>query len=251
MKSLILFLSLPIMAFAHTDSSMAAPENDSTRQFEESVSVGPYYETGYVSKKNFISDFYIMGRRYDIDIDMTPLYGIQGNLPFNQWITGFMVAGYQHLGIRFADKNLTTAYENLKQLESDDNMNSPIDSSDIKGRFQAHNFLLQLGIEIGLPLVESYQHQFMFKVVALGSLLGGRGFFSDTQFLNPAIWGHAWGVGARISWHWVSLIGGIRNTHIYWHTYFEKKTGTLKDDDTFMLDYDTMAQPFFSMTFAL
>lgn len=251
MKSLILFLALPIICFANADTSMAAPVNSSNRKYEEQVSVGPYYERGHLCKSHFAYEYRVMGRSYNIDVDMAPLYGIQGNLPFNEWVSGYMVAGYQHLGIRYADRNLAEAYKNLDKLKEENFIEIPIDSSDIAGRMHAHNILVQLGIEAGLPLIASYDYQFMFKVVALGGLLAGRSFFSESQFLNPAIWGHVWGVGVRLSWHRVSVIGGVRNTHVYWHTYFEKKTGTLKDEDSFMLDYDSMAQSFFSINFAL
>ncbi|SHL27363.1 hypothetical protein SAMN05720470_106147 [Fibrobacter sp. UWOV1] len=43
----------------------------------------------------------------------------------------------------------------------------------------------------------------------------------------------------------------FRNNHEYFHTYFERKTGELRENDEFMLDYTTYFQPYVSLGITL
>lgn len=246
MKSLFYSLVLCTSAtFAGivTDTSMQAPENSGI--YEQRMGFGPFVEISRFNSSQLNKEMKVEGRSYNLSAEVSNIYGLLGHLPLNDWFSTFAVAGYQKVKIKYADKDLEEAYKNLQ--EEEENGFPAIDSSDIKGTLNSYNFIVEIGIEAGIPLIQSYKYQFLLKILGFGGGLAGRGFFDETQFLNPMIWGYVYGIGTRIAWERFSLFGGIRSTHFYWHTYYEKKTGELKENDSFMMDFNTMSSPFISL----
>ena len=229
-----LFLSLCLssitLSFADrviNDNTMAAAEQNEHGVFEDRGSFGPYVEFNNIKMKNVDYSYKIYNQKHFINIDNSYIYGASGSLPITEWFDIYLMAGYQYLGIS-------------------------LDSSDIEGRHQIHTALFQFGFDLALPIVASYNHQFMLKLYAFAGGLFGKTFFSDdTEFLSPVLFGYAYGAGIRTSWHSFFLSGGVRSSHEYFHTYFERKLSDTKDGDEFMLDIDMYFQPYVSLGITL
>lgn len=258
MRKLLLavILSSAAVAMADTvyiDNSMAAATRSDTEKYEERVSVGPYVEFMNVKADNVNYSYKVNNRKYDITVDNTYLYGAAGNLPLNDWFGFYAIAAYQYLGIHYEDRDLERAYKAQEALEIEyDGWNVPVEVSDIKGRHQMHIMLIQFGFDVGVPLIASYNYQFMTKLFLAGGVITGKTFFqNDSKFLAPALWGYGYSAGLRIAFHAVTLSGGVRNSHEYFHTYYERPISDNKDGDEFMLDFDSYFQPFVNLSIAL
>ncbi len=233
------------------DTTMAATEKSEHMEYEDRGSFGPYVEFGNIKMKNVSYSYRIHDQKYNISIDNSYIYGASGSLPLTEWFDIYLMAGYQYLGVSHHPRNRDAVYADMDAL-SDDFFDAPYDSSDVDGRHQIHTALFQLGFDFSLPLVYSYNHQFMFKLYAFGGAVFGKTFFSDdTQFLSPVLYGYAYGAGIRTAFHGFFLSAGVRNSHEYFHTYFERKTGDKKDGDEFMLDFDTYFVPYVSLGITL
>jgi len=251
-----LALGAAVLTYADTvyiDNSMAASQKSDVEKYEERVSVGPYVEFTNVKASNVNHSYRVNNRKYDIDVDNTYLYGAAGNLPLNDWIGIYIIAAYQFLGIHYEDRNLEEAYKIQKELDIEyDGWNVPVEEGDIEGRHQMHIVLIQMGLDLGFRLYSSYNHQFMAKLFGFGGVVTGKTFFqNNSKFLAPAVWGYAYGAGLRIAFHSVTLSGGVRSSHEYFHTYYEQPISDNKEGDEFMLDFDAYFQPFVNLTFAM
>ena len=246
-----LFCSLSLADRIVVDTTMAAADNNEHLEYQDRGSFGPYVEFGNVKMKNVNYVYKIHGQQYDISVDNSYIYGASGSLPLTEWFDIYLMAGYQYLGVSHHPRNRKAVFEDWESL-SDDFFDAPFDSSDIDGRHQIPTALFQFGFDFSLPLVYSYKHQFMFKLYAFGGTVVGKTFFSDdTQFLSPITYGYAYGAGIRSAWHGFFLSAGFRNSHEYFHTYFERKTGDKQEDDEFMLDFDTYFAPYVSLGITL
>ncbi len=235
------------------DTTMAAAENSEHMAYEDRGSFGPYVEFNNIKMKNVEYSYKVHGKKQDISIDNSFIYGASGSLPLTEWFDIYLMAGYQYIGISHNPRNEKDAYEDLAaNTDEDDFFEAAFDSTDLEGRHQVHTALFQLGFDFALPIVMSYNHQFMLKAYAFGGAVFGKTFFSDdTKFLSPVIYGYAYGAGLRMAWHGFFLSSGFRNNHEYFHTYFERKTTDNKEDDEFMLDFDTYFQPYVSLGITL
>ncbi|MCQ2105640.1 MAG: hypothetical protein MJZ26_07595 [Fibrobacter sp.] len=253
-----LFISLALAAVSLTsaqtyitDTSMAAAENSDFMEYEDRGSFGPYVEFGNIKSSNVTYVYKVRDRKYDISVDNSYIYGASGTLPLTEWFDIYIMAGYQYLGISHHPRNAKSAYDDLAEL-TEDFIDAPLDSSDIDGRHQVHTALFQFGFDLALPLVESYNYQFMLKPYLFAGGIFGKTFFSDdTKFTSPILYGYAYGAGLRMAWHGAFLSAGVRNSHEYFHTYYERKLSETKDGDQFMLDFDTYFQPFVSLGITL
>lgn len=233
------------------DNSMAAAERSDTQIYEDRGSFGPYIEFSNIKMSDVDYVYKIHEQKYDISIDNSYIYGASGSLPLTEWFDIFIMAGYQYLGISHHPRNAEKAYADLAEI-MDDYVDSPLDSSDIDGRHQVHTALFQLGFDFALPLVESYNHQFMLKLYAFAGGIFGKTFFSDdTKFLSPVLYGYAYGAGIRMAFHGAFLSSGFRNSHEYFHTYFERKLSETKDGDEFMLDFNSYFKPYITLGITL
>lgn len=253
-----LFCSLFLAAFSFsaaqtyiTDNSMAAAENSDTMEYEDRGSFGPYVEFGNIKSSNINYVYKVHNLDYKITVDNSYIYGASGSLPLTEWFDIYIMAGYQYLGISHHPRDPKAAYKDQAAL-ADDFFESPIDSSDIDGRHQVHTALFQLGFDFAWPLVESYSYQFMLKPYIFAGGIFGKTFFSDdTKFTSPVLYGYAYGAAVRMAWHGAFLSAGVRNSHEYFHTYYERKLSDTKDGEQFMLDFDTYFQPFVSLGITL
>lgn len=241
----VLAALLPVAVSAQVLAMAAKPDSSHGSGYTERVMVGAYTEFGSISEYTY--EYKVMNRPYHLDVDASNGYGIIGLMPLNDWFTLTAHAGYQKLSFRFRDYDTTSALQYI-----DTTTMPKIDSSDVRGKFDSHNVLAQLGIEVGLPLYSSYENSLLVKLYTFGTGVGGKMYFSDTKFESGEIWGYSWGGGLRVAWNRVALMSGVRSSHIYWRTYFDpsKKTGEQSDDDTFMLDYDANFNPYVSLLFA-
>ena len=235
------------------DTSMATSTDNDYKEFEDRGSFGPYAEFNNVKMKNVDYSYRVNGRRHDINIDNTYIYGASGSLPLTEWFDIYLMAGYQYLGVSHKPRNREQAFQDLAAYDDEDDFfDAPFDSTDLEGRHETHTALFQLGFDFAFPLVMNYKHQFMIKLYAFGGAVFGKTFFADdTKFTSPAIYGYAYGAGIRTAWHGYFLSGGFRNNHEYFHTYFERKTGTDRENDEFMLDFNTYFQPYVSLGITL
>ncbi|SHK36328.1 hypothetical protein [Fibrobacter sp. UWEL] len=236
------------------DNSMAGQDDSENNTYEDRGSFGPYVEFNNIKMSNVNYSYKVHDMKYNITIDNSYIYGASGSLPVTEWFDLYVMAGYQYIGVSHHPRNKNAAYDDLAGFIEDfeDFGNTPLDSSDIDGRHQIHTALFQLGCDFALPLVESYTYQFMLKPYAFVGALFGKTFFSDnTKFLSPVIYGYAYGAGVRMAWHRAVLSAGVRNSHEYFHTYFERKISETRDGDEFMLDFDTYFQPYVSLGITL
>lgn len=254
----IIFITIAAAALSFADrvefnDSMAAHEDSESHEFEDRGSFGPYVEFSNVKMSNVNYSYKVHDKKQNISIDNSYIYGASGSLPVTEWFDLYVMAGYQYIGISHHPRNKKAAYDDLAEIMEDfEDFGSPLDSSDIDGRHQVHTALFQLGCDFALPLVASYKYQFMFKPYAFVGALFGKTFFSDdTKFLSPVVYGYAYGAGVRMAWHRATLSAGVRSSHEYFHTYFERKLSETKDGDEFMLDFDTNFQPFVSVGITL
>lgn len=243
------FLSLillPVLSMAQVLDMAPKPDTYEQNGFTERVMVGLFAEKSSIS--DFTSEFLIMNQPYSLEVDPGNHFGLIGLLPLNPWITLTAQASYQKLSFQFQANNPQLAYQHI----NDSTIIPKIDSSDVQGSFNTHNVMAQLGVEAGIPLYSSQAHSLLFKFYSFGTGMGGKMFFDETKFESGNLWGYSWGGGLRIHWNRVAIMGGVRNTHSYWRTYFDpsEKTGDQSKEDTFMLDYDANFNPFVSVLFA-
>lgn len=256
-KLLFAFLAATaVYSFAetvHIDNSMAAAERSDTESYEERVTVGPYVEFTNIKSKNISYSYKVNNRKYDIEVSNTYTYGAAGNLPFNNYIGFYMIAAYQFLGVNYKDRDAAGAYSILDSMMVNDFLfDNDVDSTDIKGHHQIHSIIFQIGFDFGIPLYSSYNYQAMVKLFAFGGGIAGKTFFqNDSKFVAPPIYGYAYGLGLRVAYQRATLSGGVRNSHEYFHTYYERMLSETKEGDEFMLDFDNYFQPFVNFTIAL
>lgn len=245
--------SISLADTVYIDNSMAAAERSDTETYEERVSVGPYIEFTNIKAKNINSSYKVNNRKYDIEVSNTFTYGAAGNLPFNNYVGFYIIAAYQFLGVNYKDRNSAEAYEILDSMMVNDLMfENDVDSSDIKGHHQIHTVIFQIGFDAGFPLYSSYNYQTMVKLFAFGGGIAGKTFFqNESKFLAPPIFGYAYGLGLRAAFQRATLSGGVRNSHEYFHAYYERPISENKDGEEFMLDFDNYFQPFVNFTISL
>ncbi|MCF0225007.1 MAG: hypothetical protein HUK20_12120 [Fibrobacter sp.] len=256
MKSIIFaIIAAATLSFAdrmvYDDSMSAASDSSEQNVYADRGSFGPYVEFNNIKMSNVEYVYKVHEKKYNITIDNSYIYGASGSLPLTEWFDIYLMAGYQYIGISHHPRDRKGAYDDLAEF-MDDFFDSPLDSADIDGRHQVHTALFQLGFDFALPLVANYENQFMLKLYAFGGAIFGKTFFSDdTKFLSPVLYGYAYGAGIRTAWHGAFLSAGFRNSHEYFHTYFERKISETKDGDEFMLDFDTYFQPYISLGITL
>ena len=249
---LLLFTGFSLADTPVIDSTMAASDNSEHMEYQDRGSFGPYVEFGNVKKKNVNYAYKIHGKKYDISIDNSYVYGASGSMPLTEWFDIYLMAGYQYLGVSHHPRNREDALADLEALIEDDLFDPVYDKDDIDGWHDIHTALFQFGFDFSLPLVYSYKNQLMLKPYIFGGVIFGKTFFSDdAKFLSPVLYGYAYGAGIRCAWDSFFLSGGFRNSHEYFHTYFERKTGKNKEDDEFMLDLDTYFAPYVSLGITL
>lgn len=260
MKKLIL-VTLSLMAatatFAAkmkevTDTSMSG-DNRSDIDYSDRGSFGPYIEFSSVNMDNVNYSYKVNGLAQNISVNSTPIYGATGTLPLKEWFDIFLMVGYQHLGVSHSPRNPAAAYAGLAEIaDLYEDFDAPLDSNAIKGRHNIHTALFQFGFDISYAIFSSYQYQLMIKPYAFAGVIAGKTFFSDdTKFLSPLIFGYAYGAGVRAAFHGIYLSAGLRCSHEYFHTYYERRVAETKDGDEFMLDFDTFFQPFLSVGLTL
>ena len=235
------------------DNSMAASQKSDTDEYEERFAIGPYVEFTNIKMGNVNWSYKVNNRKYDIDVSNTYTFGGTGILPFNNYVGIYAILAYQFLGVDYQDRNLKEGYRLQEEMEIEyDGWNVPVEKEDVKGHHKIHIALAQIGVDFGVPLFTSYNYQFMCKLYGFAGGITGKTFFqNDSKYLAPAIWGYTYGAGLRIAFHALTIDGGIRNTHEYFHTYYEQPISDNKDGDEFMLDFDAFLQPYVNFTIDL
>lgn len=235
-----------------TDNSMSA-EDRTDIEYTDRGSFGPYIEFNSVNMDNVNYVYKVHEMPQNISVTNTYIYGATGSLPIKEWFDIFLMVGYQHIGVSHSPRNPTAAYADLAEItdlygEGD----APIDSATIKGHHNIHTALFQFGADFAFPLYTNYQYQLMVKPYIFGGVIVGKTFFSDkTKFLSPVAYGYAYGAGVRCAFHGLFASAGVRSSHEYFHTYFERRLSSKKDGDEFMLDFDTYFQPFLTVGITL
>lgn len=238
-----------------TDNSMAAADRSDDMSYIDRGSFGPYIEFNSVNMDNVDYSYKVLGYNQKISVTNTAIYGATGTLPIKEWFDIFIMAGYQHIGVSHEPKDLGI-YEDLNEIlewYEDFPSESPLDSNDVKGHHNIHTALFQFGFDFTFPLIASYNYQLMVKPYIFAGVLVGKTFFSDnTNFLSPVLYGYAYGAGVRAAWHGVFLSAGVRSTREYFHTNYERRVDhEKKDDNEFILDFNTYFQPFLSVGITL
>ena len=219
---------------SNTDSinvaSTASPEKDSSANAgidtadystRHPFGIGILYEISSIKKANVAYHMTRKGKRYHIDVDISNMIGVAGQYAVNNWISLFGTFSYNRFDIDY----------------------TPKDKSSKKKSTTADNLLLQGGFEIGFSFIRSTNYQ----IRALGFLGGmfGYSILDDDYYRNPLIFGYVRGIGLQASIRRFAVFAGFRSTHYYFHTY--NSHNWKEDDHSFMLDFDTMSCPFFSV----
>lgn len=232
-----------------TDTSMSG-DNKSGMSYSDRGSFGPYIEFSNINMDhvNYVYKVHEMPQK--ISVEGSTIYGATGTLPLKEWFDIFLMVGYQKLDVNHTPRNPSLAYADLAEIADlyEDFDDAPLDSAAVEGKHDIHTALFQFGFDISFPIITNYNYQLMVKPYAFGGVIVGKTFFSDnSKFLSPILYGYAYGVGVRVAFHGAYLTAGVRNSHEYFHTYFERRLSETKDGDEFMLDFDTYVQPFISV----
>ncbi len=236
-----------------TDTSMSG-DNKSGMSYSDRGSFGPYIEFSNINMEHVNYSYKVQEHAHDISVDGTSIYGATGTLPLMEWFDIFLMVGYQHLGVSHSPRDPSAAYADLAEIADlyEDFGDAPVDSTTIKGRHNIHTALFQFGFDLSIPIFTNYNYQLMVKPYVFAGVLVGKTFFSDnTKFLSPLLYGYAYGAGVRVAFHGAYLTAGVRSSHEYFHTYFERRVSETKEGDEFMLDFDTFFQPFISVGLTL
>lgn len=231
--------------FSSTWAQTPAPKHH--YQYEERPGIGLYYEHSRPIDDP-VYRYFVAKIPSTIKVSNGPIMGIGAHMPLNKWFGLNGVVGYQKLEIDYDSK---ATKSQMDALIADTYLH--LKKDDFHGDLVSHDLLVQAGFEAGIPIYNHYENQLLIKVLAFATGIGGKTFFDDSKFDNANLWGYAYGGGARIAWGPVSLTGGIRLSHIYWHTYFdpEYQTGDQASNDEFLLDYDSPISPYAKITWAL
>jgi hypothetical protein len=170
------------------------------------------------------------GVQYDItSYENSPLIGIGGNLPFNNYIGINAMAGGQTQTYLF---------------------NSTAEASEVK----FFNILVQAAVEAGYPLLSCYQSQRSLQSFAFFGGIAGKNLVTKSDWANSELYGVAYGAGLRGAWNFLTLTLGIRFSHMYADIPFlaDKKDLSLPNDSyRFKLNYSSTLSPYLGLTFAL
>lgn len=224
-SSLVQASQAPISATDSSDSSRGAPKASlpESESPKHPIRIGFMYEMARLHKADLNYDMTRGGKSYRLDVDVSDMVGVVGRYGLNQWISFFGILGYQKFDIGYEPAIKETPEKRKK--------------------FSIQNVLLQLDAEVGYSFLELKNYQFRL----LGFFGGTTGFsiIDDDYFMNTPLFGYTRGVALEINVHRVELLAGFRSSHIYFHTY--KSNHRNEDDYSFMLDFDTMSSPFFSI----
>ena len=203
------------------DSSANAGINTADYSTRHPFGIGILYEISSIKKANVAYHMTRKGKRYHVDVDISNMIGVAGQYAVNNWISLFGAFSYNRFDIDY----------------------TPKDKSSKKKSTTADNLLLQGGFEIGFSFIRSTNYQ----IRALGFLGGmfGYSILDDDYYRNPLIFGYVRGIGLQASIRRFAVFAGFRSTHYYFHTY--NGHNWKEDDHSFMLDFDTMSCPFFSV----
>lgn len=201
-------------------SNIAAKKSE---ELKHPVRIGFMYEMARLHKADLNYDMTRGGKSYRLDVDVSDMVGVVGRYGLNQWISFFGILGYQKFDIGYEPAIKETPEKRKK--------------------FSIQNVLLQLNAEVGFSFLELKNYQFRL----LGFFGGTTGFsiIDDDYYMNTPLFGYTRGVALEINIHRVELLAGFRSSHIYFHTY--RNNHRNEDDYSFMLDFDTMSSPFFSV----
>lgn len=223
--------SAPTADSSKTEAKATIPEkqdssNVAAKKIEEPkhpVRIGFIYEMARLHKADLNYEMTRGGKRYRLDVDVSDMMGAVGRYGLNQWISFIGILGYQKFDI---------GYEPAIK-----------DTPEKRKKFSIQNVLLQLNAEVGFSFLELKNYQFRL----LGFFGGTTGFsvIGDDYYMNTPLFGYTRGVALEINIHRVELLAGFRSSHIYFHTY--RNNHRNEDDYSFMIDFDTMSSPFFSV----
>jgi len=184
------------------------------------IRLGLTYEFGYLSSSNLETNMSRKGKRYNADLDVAHMLGVTGQYRLNEWFSLFGILGYRGISVEY----------------------EPRDGSEEKESMTAHTIQLQLGIDAGFSFLTLRNCQ--LRAIGFIGLMSGVNLIDD-YYMSTPIYGYVRGIGLQLSLRHFTILGGVRSTHIYWHTYSSDNWES--DDDEFMADFDLMSSPFISI----
>lgn len=185
--------------------------------------IGFMYEMARLHKADLNTEMTRDGKRYDVDVDVSDMVGVLGRYGINQWISLFGILGYQKFDIGYVPKEKA--------------------SSDKRKNFSVRNILVQANAEVGFSFLDLKNYQ--FRLLGFFGGTTGISLIGDDYYTNTPLFGYTRGVALEINIHRVELLAGFRSSHIYFHTY--RSNHRNEEDYSFMIDFDTMSSPFFSV----
>ncbi len=233
-RAIILAASLFLAAnsvFAASDSAKdSLATQNSTVQKEDSsqaplykthpIRLGLTYEFGYLSSSNLETNMSRKGKRFNADLDVAHMLGVTGQYSLNEWVSLFGVLGYREISIEY----------------------EPRDASAKKESMNSHTIQLQLGVEVGFSFLTAKNYQ--LRAIGFAGLMSGLNLIDD-YYMSTPLYGYVRGIGLQLNLRHFAILGGVRSTHVYWHTY--SSDNWENDDDEFMADFDLMSSPFISI----
>ena len=212
-------------AFAQNDSTIqntvvSDTAKSSLSKQKHPLSIALVYEFSDLSSRNLETNMSRNGQRYNVDMEVSHMFGVNGQYSYNDWISFFGLLGYRQASIDYTPRN---------RAEKEETMTS-------------HNIFLQLGAEIGFRILTAKNYQ--FRALGFAGLVGGLNLIDDYYMSSP-LFGYVRGIGVQLNIRHIFILGGFRSTHVYWHTYHSDHWG--EDDYEFMADFDLMSSPFVSI----
>ena len=202
------------------------------QDYEERPSLGLYFEPtsidessiefhykeipsagGAVAEADAEEDAVTASYRLKDGIEVSPLIGIGGHLPFlwNPYFNATMVVGFQthKYNLVSTDERTVEAGTNEKTLTS-------------------YTVVIQGGPELGLPLYTDEQSQQMVKLYGFGQVIIGKTFLdSKTNFKNDAYYGYNYGSGLRYAISRFSVAAGVKSSTWIWKPLYDESKGNI------------------------
>ncbi len=223
-----------ILRHRRTQSTFVAPpEDEKNKEYEVLPTIGLYFDIGNSDYQNItFRDFEETGMANfsNTESDMGFIYGITGNLPFNNYVGMNLLIGGQAMNLKFRE-NGGTGVRDISLL----------------------NLIIQPGFEAGYPAYTDKMNNILVFPHMFASGVTGKTFLDKnaSNFDNGQFWGYAYGAAVRLGWGRLHATFGARGSYQIWRLNYdpaEMAMGTSESDYEFMHEWSTFLQPFMSFT---
>ena len=202
-----------------------------SEQKQYSINFGFFTEIASLDDGEAIIDYRVGAHRYDTNLDMSNLYGLFASYRLSKHLFVYGKIAYQYLELMYADKDLEAGYERLETVKD-------LDSADVKGRSDIHNFTIEAGLDLRLSLYSMKTKPFQVLLTANFGFISGHSMYIDSFFYGTNLFGYSHGLHLRFEVSKFFVTSGLAWTHLYSRTYAKEDISERSKDDSLLLDYD-------------